>query len=58
MSRFLLNLPKTFNIKFIKKYSTLNSNAIEHLKSIVGSNNYSITEAVRLHHAKDESLHE
>ncbi|CAF0874382.1 unnamed protein product [Brachionus calyciflorus] len=60
MSRFLLNLPKTFktNLSLIKKYSTLNSGAIEHLGSIVGSNNYSITEAVRTHHAKDESLHE
>lgn len=60
MSSFLLNITRNtrLSLKSIRKYSTLNSAAIEHLSSIVGSNNYSVSEAVRTHHSKDESLHE
>lgn len=60
MSRLLLNLSKKIKINqtLVGKYSTLNSAAIEHLSSIVGSSNYSISEAIRTHHSKDESLHE
>lgn len=60
MYRLLLNISKKNLITktLVGKYSTLNSAAIEHLSSIVGSSNYSVSEAVRTHHSKDESLHE
>lgn len=61
MSLILNNLTKVFKAnKFnylIRKYSSLNTGAIEHFQSIVGKENLTVSEAVRLHHAKDESLH-
>ncbi len=42
-----------------KTYSShkLNTSLIESITSIYGKDNVSISESVRQHHAKDESLH-
>lgn len=41
-----------------QNYSTkLNASLIESITSIYGKDNISLSESVRLHHAKDESLH-
>ena len=55
-----LNKIRTTNksVNFIRNYSKLNSNVIDSIKSIFGQENYSISESVRQHHAKDESLHQ
>ncbi|RNA09021.1 putative D-lactate mitochondrial [Brachionus plicatilis] len=60
MSSFLLKTAKniTKNLTSIRKYSSLNASTIEYLSSIVGSSNCSVSEAIRTHHSKDESLHE
>ena len=42
---------------YTKYTSTLSASVTESIKSIFGANNYSLSESVRLHHAKDESLH-
>jgi hypothetical protein len=41
-----------------KTFSLLNQNVIDSVQSIFGQNNYSITDSVRVHYSKDESLHE
>jgi hypothetical protein len=57
MIRGLKNLAKKFYLKK-RNYSTrLNGNLIESITSIYGKENVSLSESVRLHHAKDESLH-
>ena len=40
-----------------KNYSQLNETIIGSIKSIYGKDNLSISNSVRQHHAKDESLH-
>jgi hypothetical protein len=47
----------TTHANFCRQISKLNDNVINSIKSIVGSNNFSSAEAIRTHHAKDESFH-
>ena len=44
-------------INFYRKYSKLSDNAVNTIKSIVGTANISLTDAIRSHHSKDESFH-
>jgi hypothetical protein len=37
--------------------SALNASLLESIRSIFGSDNLSVSESVRHHHSKDESLH-
>lgn len=62
MSFLLSNIHKTLKankLNFIlRNYSCINSSAIDTFKSIVGQNNLTVSDSVRQHHSKDESLHE
>ena len=52
-----INFHTNFKIFIISKRYLLNKQQINVIKSIVGSDNLSSAEAVRLHHSKDESFH-
>ena len=42
---------------YFRHYSKLNEHSVNIIKDIVGSNNFSSAESIRIHHSKDESFH-
>ncbi len=57
----MLRLFKSPNFKYkylLRRYSTkINPDVVESIKSIFGPKNFSLSESVRYHYSKDESLH-
>ena len=45
-------------INSVREYSKLDASIGESIKSIFGSNNFTLSESIRQHHAHDESLHQ
>ncbi len=56
-----LLLKKCFKYEYLaRNYSTfkLTSDVIDSIKSILGTKNFSLSESIRYHYSKDESLNE
>lgn len=54
----MLNLFKIKSFSSVRNYSKLNTDIIDSIKHIFGPSNISVSESVRNHYSKDESLHQ
>jgi hypothetical protein len=58
MSSRILNLNRSLLLNSsIKSYSKLAPSIVDSVKSIFGKENFTVSDSVRQHHSKDESLH-